>query len=165
MFIVSLTQYCRKDVRFLSEALNAAGFGCDETGVLELVGKVESNSFGLWSSSGVPFGRALVPLASYFNHSCDRNCAVEQDTAFGHMRFRATRDIRKGEELTIRYAGAGVPVSRRTELLQEGYYFTCMCALCVAEREQPGRSKHTYDKSTRGEHKPKQLKKKALYTR
>ncbi|KAI8371515.1 uncharacterized protein BYT42DRAFT_580556 [Radiomyces spectabilis] len=54
------------------------------TDIMHLVSRIESNGFGIFLekalSNADPIGRAIYPLASLLNHSCDPNCEVEQCT-------------------------------------------------------------------------------------
>ena len=74
-------------------------------------------------------GVVLLGSASNVNHSCEPSCEV----AFIHdarAHVIATRDIAKGEEITISYVPGSWPLRRRRKELLDRYGFACDCALC-----------------------------------
>jgi SET domain len=99
---------------------------------------------------------AVLPLFSRLNHSCESNLQV-MDRTMGHAEeskgpgsaslsshrrlavdLIATRDIAKGEELTICYfspTAATLGEKQRNTRLQSRYLFTCHCSRCMRERE------------------------------
>lgn len=110
---------------------------CDAVGLeqpqrelfMDLIAIEEANCFGLFEMTPggcIYFGRALYVKASRFNHSCDANVARVRIGRVMH--FIATRDIRQGEELFIRYV-APLQQNKR-EALQKSYGFTCQCGKC-----------------------------------
>ncbi|KCV70782.1 hypothetical protein H696_03132 [Fonticula alba] len=111
--------------------------------------KPSSAKYGRGVVETQPFGRAIIPEASYFNHSCNPNAEFHwtwlqppgQDPAAGEgdsavcpvMVFRAVRPIAVGEEVTISYVPTNRPVSTRRHQLREGYFFNCGCDRCCQE--------------------------------
>ncbi|KAI9346832.1 hypothetical protein DFJ73DRAFT_837691 [Zopfochytrium polystomum] len=76
-------------------------------------------------------GRALFPLASYFNHSCEPTCeCFQQGTT---MTIKTIRSVKEGEELTISYMDTNLPVQARRSQLSQDYYFLCRCVRCERE--------------------------------
>ncbi|KAJ3069097.1 Histone-lysine N-methyltransferase EZA1 [Podochytrium sp. JEL0797] len=114
--------------------------------------------------TGVCMGRAVYPLASFFNHSCDPSCETVQFP--NHLMFKTRRRIEAGEELTISYIDSNVPLTNRRFALQQDYFFECQCVRCVADAcTKPGqRDKISFNKSHGKAPKEKagKLKKKKL---
>ncbi|TPX64571.1 hypothetical protein SpCBS45565_g05791 [Spizellomyces sp. 'palustris'] len=117
--------------------------------VLNLISKIESNGFGLWSPKKEQcMGRAVFPKASYFNHSCDPNCVMIQNGMV--MSVTARRTVNEREALTISYIDTNMPLQARRARLQADYFFVCQCTRCVAEEKGgsgDGRRKVTYERS------------------
>jgi len=84
---------------------------------------------GAGNPASVDFGFGLFPaLAAAFNHSCEPTanfCA-----AGGHMRARALRDIKSGEQLTVSYVNLFEPRRTRAHQLMEAKHFVCRCPRC-----------------------------------
>ncbi|GKY99456.1 hypothetical protein MPSEU_000900100 [Mayamaea pseudoterrestris] len=84
-----------------------------------------------------PHISALFLLTARINHECISPNACIQSQVFcdAHMDLVATRDIQRGEELTISYISTGHGVGRkstnqrRRELVSK-YLFFCECAAC-----------------------------------
>jgi tetratricopeptide (TPR) repeat protein len=70
-------------------------------------------------------------LASYINHSCISNAKKEYIGDL--MVLRATRPIKKGEEITHSYDESS-DYDARAAALMNTWGFTCTCALCIAEK-------------------------------
>jgi len=73
----------------------------------EMSAVVAINSFGLEGDSKDAYrggsGISLCTLGSYFNHSCDPNATKSSDE-LGHLAlFRTSRNVSKGEEITLPY--------------------------------------------------------------
>ena len=144
----------------------------DEKHVEELmhwVSRIESNGFGLWSSGKniTCMGRALFPLASYFNHSCDPNCTCEQSgdvlKVFTNCDIHAGIFLGQrltciGEELTISYIDTNLPFQARQAKLSEDYFFKCGCTRCTLEERAGKTGKLTYPQSSAKKPKPKMKK-------
>ncbi|KAH7027277.1 uncharacterized protein B0I36DRAFT_350838 [Microdochium trichocladiopsis] len=76
--------------------------------------------------------RALFPVASRFNHSCDPNVLAEVSRA-GIMYYIATRDIPEGEELRISYVPPNHNTGSRLKALMDGWEFMCDCPRCARQ--------------------------------
>ena len=79
------------------------------------------------------FGAGLYGTACLINHSCDPSA---YGSFFGNLCvLRATRTIRKGEEVSISYGvkHGDDPKALRQIRLQANYSFTCTCIACVKE--------------------------------
>lgn len=130
--------------------------------LLEMISRIESNNFGLWTSANreACYGRAVFPLASFFNHSCAPNCrTVIHGTVFTAY---AAEDIQSGEELCISYIETNLPRSSRREKLSSDYRFDCDCKRCDTEKEKQGKVTYSLSKncSNKGKGKKKKLKEK-----
>ncbi|CAO3608533.1 unnamed protein product [Cunninghamella blakesleeana] len=55
---------------------------------------------------------------------------------FRQMFIRTTRQVQKGEALTIGYIDTNLPLSSRRHTLLQDYYFTCQCNKCTEEFNQ-----------------------------
>jgi hypothetical protein len=80
---------------------------------------------------------ALFPLLARINHSCE-TCAEVRGGEFvdAHVDVVATRDIEKGQEITISYINLGKNEGkkdrhRRMKELQARYLFMCQCPRCL----------------------------------
>jgi len=83
------------------------------------------------ASNSNRMAKGLWPHASYMNHSCVPN---SMRSFLGDLLIsRATRDIRRGEELSQQYVPVKALVDVRQAQLLAGWGFTCGCALCAAE--------------------------------
>ncbi len=100
---------------------------------LELIGllmREECNSFGVWHASAVDIGLCLLPLASYFNHSCVPCVGyVRRHRAYA---FYALRDIEQGQALAISYVDLRLRRAVRRQLLATYFHFDCDCQRCLA---------------------------------
>lgn len=101
-----------------------------DSNVAQLMGIYLSNSHSM-----VATGEAgIFPLTAMLNHSCSANCVFSVDDE-GTMFVATTREVNKGEELTVQYieVDGEMPVSDRRRELQESFHFKCMCDLCVTQ--------------------------------
>ncbi|CAL4200083.1 unnamed protein product, partial [Meganyctiphanes norvegica] len=96
-------------------------------------GVIYSNAIAYSRKSRVRL-RALYPVHSMINHSCLPNLHLSI-TDDGSMQVRATVDIKKNEMLTDTYTGTVVPFWERQNILNDTYYFTCNCLLCIDPTE------------------------------
>ncbi len=75
-------------------------------------------------------GMGVFPLVAMLNHACDPNStyvSAEGTT----MVVKTTRSVAKGEELTVGYTTAFLPVAVRQRVLKARYGFACTCARCA----------------------------------
>lgn len=79
--------------------------------------------------------RGLWAHASLLNHSCVANT---MRSFIGDMLIsRATRDIKEGDEIFQQYVPVKPLADVRGKLFEEGWGFSCGCALCAGERASP----------------------------
>jgi hypothetical protein len=137
--------------------------------LVDVLRRFNSNCFGVLSRDGrIVIGRAVYPVASMFNHSCEANAAhgwaEPTDAAIdGHtpgglpatplaLRIRALADIPRGAEITISYLGdRTAPVAARRSVLWRDYRFHCRCPRCIRDdecAEPAGRIRITHARST-----------------
>lgn len=113
---------------------------------------IESNAFGLPTPSKQrstrPFGftaehQGTTPLGdntglflkvSMMNHSCVPN--VRKIFLGDVIIIRATRPIKKGEEILQSYAQTDADVKERRPMLESTWHFRCNCKLCCAEEKE-----------------------------
>jgi len=81
--------------------------------------------------------KMLHPLASLLNHDCSPNVVLSYSgIAQGHnLQVRATKDIQKGQELTVSYIDQLLPTSVKQKLLKENKFFDCHCTKCLDNKE------------------------------
>jgi hypothetical protein len=114
---------------------------------------LKANSYAVKGSGGGGGGstleaRALFPVISLINHSCDPCCTVQQEaggegggTAAGApcrltagsppvYTVRARRDIAAGEEVTVAYLPRVWPLHDRQAYLVSLWSFDCACTRC-----------------------------------
>jgi len=75
-------------------------------------------------------GGALFSLINFFNHSCEPTIHYTIDSR-GRMIMRATRPIRKGDEMFFCYIPDGSLHQRQAQLMTYG--FVCRCERCKRE--------------------------------
>jgi hypothetical protein len=98
-----------------------------------IVGILHLNTFSLdHSDARKSESSALFHHASFINHSCDPNVAMDAVDADGNVRLSCRRAVLPGEELTIAYIDCGLPTDLRKEKLEWAYAFTCVCSRCRA---------------------------------
>lgn len=111
-------------------------------------GVIQSNSFAInpwvllhpldslmakYKSEGIVFGKVLYAWPSLINHSCLGSSAV---TFIGDaIAIRASRDIRKGEEVTHSYILSSTPYDEKMYSLILAWGFECTCAMCEEDRK------------------------------
>ncbi|GET86841.1 hypothetical protein, conserved [Leishmania tarentolae] len=109
----------------------------DTSTLFTIVGVLCCNSMQVTEPSGLAVAQALHAgnsVASFFNHSCMPNCAI--DTV--RHAIVTTRTIHVGEELTIAYIPQLYwPTRLRREQLSRDYYFVCRCQRCENSDKDP----------------------------
>ena len=99
---------------------------------VEILEKLESNAFSVvdHDMSSVA-GIGLYTAAAAINHSCDPNCYQTFDLlSAATLSIRASRHIKKGEEICIAYIDIGKSTSMRRRELSSLYGFFCSCRRC-----------------------------------
>ena len=76
---------------------------------------------------GFKYGPLTLPMIAKFNHSCTPNIIFNFDTKTGYMVVKATRNIKKGEELFNSYLNNKNLKNNHMEYLYEHYGFNCEC--------------------------------------
>ncbi|PBP19390.1 TPR domain-containing protein [Diplocarpon rosae] len=95
-----------------------------------------SNAFALGGKGkgmgmGMGIRQAVFAGASRINHSCVPNAQGNFHEGLGRFNVHATRDIRRGEELSLNYLPEdGSLRDVRVGRLREGYGFECGCPAC-----------------------------------
>ncbi|KAJ7693832.1 hypothetical protein B0H17DRAFT_1058405, partial [Mycena rosella] len=89
-------------------------------------------------------GTALYSVSAYLSHSCAPNARPSFASGTSELHLIATKDLKKGDELTIAYADvaqrsgestAECRLRRRKELAR-GWKFACQCSRCVKEASE-----------------------------
>ncbi|KAL1743122.1 hypothetical protein HDZ31DRAFT_83665 [Schizophyllum fasciatum] len=155
------TEAPSEEVELLSNVLAAALPGLEAFVTPEryatFLGKVAYNSFGVCINGGrldrpdtytlktrTPFGTshqvgsAFYTVSSYLSHSCAPNARPSFDgddatAGSAELRLIATRDIAKGEELSVAFIDAAQSLEARRAELQAGWKFACTCEKCKTE--------------------------------
>lgn len=80
----------------------------------------------------------INPFYSFFNHSCEPSAVCGNDDDSTTTVVVASRDIKKGEEITIAYKNTALRASwkERQESLQHWLGGPCLCTRCERERGQ-----------------------------
>ena len=77
-------------------------------------------------------GFAVLGFCASINHSCEPNCEIAYiDDA--NALVVSTKQISKGEEITIPYVPVSLPVNKRRAMLLKRYGFLCDCVKCQRE--------------------------------
>jgi hypothetical protein len=74
----------------------------------------------------------LFPSVARINHACRPNAHARFHPGTLSMEVKALAPIDAGEEITISYGKLDLSHAARQRLYQEGWNFTCTCALCKA---------------------------------
>jgi len=98
--------------------------------IFDIMSKVEANSFALSGAKNSTVGRALFPVASFFQHDCAPNCKLEQSGL--SISIKAINDIKQGSELTISYVDANLPYAARRAKLKV-LNIECTCLRCESD--------------------------------
>ncbi|KAK0261850.1 hypothetical protein LTS09_003943 [Friedmanniomyces endolithicus] len=86
-------------------------------------------------SSTIPENCALFTHAALINHSCLPNAT--RVFIGDAILLRATKAISKGDEILQAYVSPTLDVKARQERMNLIWNFTCSCALCKAETQEP----------------------------
>ncbi|KAJ8605982.1 hypothetical protein MRB53_041275 [Persea americana] len=82
-----------------------------------------TSSTGVWLTS------------SFVNHDCIGNAA--RSFTGDVMVIRATKDLKKGDEILMRYKNSDDDIESFQKSMLSSWKFTCSCALCTAEAKTP----------------------------
>ncbi|PVH89170.1 hypothetical protein DL98DRAFT_614271 [Cadophora sp. DSE1049] len=115
-----------KRMKFLALAMDC---GCKRDNCVEtdLMKVWRANSFHNHHESAK--GEYVYEIASRLNHSCAFN-AYRGFTKEGHIVFFASRDIKRGMEITHSYMGGYGTTTMRRKLLFQRSGFICECTAC-----------------------------------
>ena len=107
------------------------GYSVSENTLFDIHCKLAVNANAFQGDSWETVSSGLFPEQTLLNHSCRPSCV----NCFRGLEVLlvASRDIQRGEELTINYIDLINPVWERRSLLEEKSYFTCACGRCVEE--------------------------------
>ncbi|CAF3264923.1 unnamed protein product [Rotaria socialis] len=114
-----------------------------------LQNKLQCNVFGEYKAPQQPENGKLLIFNSFLNHSCAPNAVYFKDR-HAHQVVVACEDIEKYQQVFISYIDPNCPVSKRQQLFEGTFGFTCACERCVHEigaangkeiRKQTSRSK------------------------
>ncbi|OQV04662.1 SET domain-containing protein, partial [Cladophialophora immunda] len=83
------------------------------------------------SSEAAAAHLAIIPEASRMNHDCAPNAIFHTNASTLAHVVRATRPIRKDEEITIAYTNPLEPRAVRQKYLSDAFHFTCACSRCL----------------------------------
>ena len=86
------------------------------------------NGFCFWDTSYEKYAQAIIPTASYFNHSCYPN-AFKMNVD-GKVLIYSLREIAEGEEISISYVPHDYDQTTRLEILSTYFGFACRCIRC-----------------------------------
>ncbi|CAK3911680.1 SET domain and MYND-type zinc finger 6 [Lecanosticta acicola] len=77
----------------------------------------------------ISLGVGFDPIICSANHSCDPNAVA----IFNQPKqlLRASKPIKKGDEIFMKYVDVSNPFSVRQAQLRESYFFRCRCSKCV----------------------------------
>ena len=86
------------------------------------------NGFCFWDESYEKYAQAIVPSASYFNHSCYPN-AFKMNID-GKVLVYSLREIAPNEEIVFSYVPHDYDLPTRQRILSTYFGFTCTCLRC-----------------------------------
>ncbi|KAK6336449.1 hypothetical protein TWF696_002002 [Orbilia brochopaga] len=100
-----------------------------------------SRELGIVRTNALPLGAdaaggGIFLDACRINHSCNPNAKNTWNENLQKITIHASRDIAKGEEITIFYLAARRNRSVRQRELQTSFRFTCSCDLCSLPPDQ-----------------------------
>lgn len=109
-----------------------------------------SRFLGIIRTNALPFGddvreEGIFLNACRINHACDNNAQKSWNENIKRHTIHASRDIEKGEEITIYYLGVLNNRKARQEALRRKFAFTCSCRLCSLPPDQSQESDRRLD--------------------
>ncbi|TCD66925.1 hypothetical protein EIP91_000764 [Steccherinum ochraceum] len=101
-----------------------------------------SKELGIFATNGIPCGtdccsgrvadrEGVFVISARINHSCTPNVNGSWIDWVQQIEQRATRDIKKGEELCRAYIDVLLPKEERQKVLMDKYWFKCKCESCI----------------------------------
>ncbi|KAI0071017.1 SET domain-containing protein [Panus rudis PR-1116 ss-1] len=94
-------------------------------------GIYDTNAIGIAGLPGYPHAvSAICNNISRINHSCDPNCFWNWHLESFAVEVRATKHIKKGEQIFGAYTTVSQPRDARRKFLLERYKFYCQCTVC-----------------------------------
>jgi SET and MYND domain-containing protein len=91
------------------------------------------NGFCFWDEEYEKYAIAIVPSASYFNHTCLPN-AFKMNIN-GKIYIHALVEIQPYEEITFSYLPSNYDTITRNDILSTYFGFTCTCIRCMPSNE------------------------------
>ncbi|XP_037024983.1 SET domain-containing protein SmydA-8 [Bradysia coprophila] len=108
---------------------NVWGFNeFSEEEIHTMCGILEVNCFEIGQNGSR--ARALYDEAFLLAHDCSANTSHTDNPINYEMTIRVTRDVPKGDAITLSYAYTLQGTLKRREHLQEGKFFWCQCKRC-----------------------------------
>lgn len=106
-------------------ALDFNGFGCPAVPTCINTDQMDqaTSSTGVWLTS------------SFINHDCTGTAA--RSFIGDVMVIRATKDLKKGDEILMRYKNSDDDNDEFQKAIQQSWKFKCSCAVCSAEAKTP----------------------------
>lgn len=101
----------------------------DLKAIVELFCTFENNNFSILNDDLQTVGAGLFVESTALNHSCAPNAVATFEGPV--LSVRATKDIGRGEEVTISYIELAASTDARRAELQPRYFFDCQCKLCT----------------------------------
>lgn len=96
-----------------------------------LLCRMKTNAFHATTPDGLAMGLLLHPLVAMANHSCDPNAELRCEGR--EISLVALADIEEGEQIVISYVDENLRLEERSRMLEEGYFFRCVCKWCVLQ--------------------------------
>ena len=108
--------------------------------LLEIFGRVLTNSFNIMDDEYQSIGIGLYLAASVFDHSCDPNTAIifkgkELIARYIGNQNENTADSAEFNDLRISYTNLLNTTKQRQIELREQYYFDCACIKCFRDNK------------------------------
>ncbi|KAJ9122758.1 hypothetical protein QFC24_004188 [Naganishia onofrii] len=109
--------------------------GLTEKEIEFLLKRFQANNHVLSDERLKPIGHAILPTISrYCNHACLPHGVIsgswDPESKVIEVMAKLMKPLKAGEQLTIPYIDAVLPLQERQTFLQERYGFTCECTLC-----------------------------------
>ncbi|KAG0240591.1 hypothetical protein B0O80DRAFT_502802 [Mortierella sp. GBAus27b] len=115
--------------------------------LIQYLCRFHCNNFSIHDAQLFTMAEGTFPIGALFNHSCRPNAIVMYE---GKVQIvRTLEDIEVGQEVCTSYVDNGVQRAERRQLLQEKYYFECLCPRCEdTSPAQTGDANKGTDKKT-----------------